>query len=68
MLPLSKIDPAKAKAIAAMFSDTGVAVLLPALMDLGAEKGRLTRRCERADAPILWRDRPTCCCAQEVLI
>jgi len=44
MLPLSKIDPAKAQAAPAMFVDTGVPALLQALFDLGAEKKRLVAK------------------------
>jgi chemotaxis protein CheD len=41
MLPLSKIDPDKAKANPFMFADTGVPALLQAVFDLGATKKTL---------------------------
>ncbi len=41
MLPFSTIDPAKAKAKPEMFTDTGVAALLSALFEMGAEKKNL---------------------------
>lgn len=44
MLPLSKIDPAKAQATPCMFTDTGVPALLQAVLDLGAQKKRLVAK------------------------
>jgi len=41
MLPLSKIDPDKAKENPARFTDTGVVCLLQALLAQGAERKRL---------------------------
>jgi chemotaxis protein CheD len=41
MLPLSTLDVEKAKANPQMFTDTGVAALLQAVFDLGAERKRL---------------------------
>lgn len=41
MLPLSKLDPAKAQANPCMFTDTGVAKLLQAVFDMGAERRRI---------------------------
>ena len=41
MLPLSQIDPAKAKARPSMFTDTGVVALLQRVLDLGGERKRL---------------------------
>ena len=38
MLPLSKIDPEKAKRTPAMFVDTGVPLLLQEMFDLGAKR------------------------------
>lgn len=38
MLPLSKIDPAKAAANPCMFVDTGITALLQALFDRGAQR------------------------------
>ena len=44
MLPLSKIDPAKAAANPYMFVDTGVPALLQALFDRGARKSSLVAK------------------------
>jgi chemotaxis protein CheD len=44
MLPLSKIDPAKARTNPHMFVDTGVPALLQAVFDLGAEPRRLVAK------------------------
>jgi chemotaxis protein CheD len=44
MLPLSKLDPAKAAANPCMFVDTGVPALLQALFDLGARKATLVAK------------------------
>lgn len=44
MLPLSKIDPAKAESNPQMFTDTGVAAILQAVFNLGAERRRLIAR------------------------
>jgi len=41
MLPLSKIDPEKARVSPLMFTDTGVPALLQAVFDMGAERSRL---------------------------
>jgi len=41
MLPFSTIDPAKAKARPEMFTDTGIALLLAKLFEMGAEKRNL---------------------------
>ena len=41
MLPLSKIDPAKAKANPQMFTDTGVPALIQGVIDAGAQKKNL---------------------------
>ena len=41
MLPLSKIDPVKAKVNPQMFTDTGVPTLIQGLLDLGAQKKNL---------------------------
>jgi len=41
MLPLSKIDPVKAKTRPAMFVDTGIPMLLQAVLDLGATRRNL---------------------------
>ena len=41
MLPLSRIDPEKSKAKPLMFTDTGVAALLQAMFDLGADRKNL---------------------------
>jgi len=42
MLPLSKIDPAKAESKPFMFVDTGVSRLIQAVFDLGAQRSNLT--------------------------
>ncbi len=41
MLPLSKIDPVKAKDNPYMFVDTGLPLLLQTILDLGGEKKRI---------------------------
>ncbi len=41
MLPLSKMEPEKAKVKPEMFTDTGVMRLLQHLLDMGAKKARL---------------------------
>jgi chemotaxis protein CheD len=41
MLPLSQMDPAKAAKNPAVFTDTGVAMLIQAMLDGGAQKRRL---------------------------
>ena len=41
MLPLSKLDPGRAQAMPQMFTDTGVPLLITALLEMGAEKRRL---------------------------
>jgi len=41
MLPLSKINPAKAEANPYMFVDTGVPALFKALYDIGGQKSRM---------------------------
>lgn len=41
MLPLSKVDPAKAAKMPYMFVDTGVPALFKAISELGAQKDRL---------------------------
>ena len=44
MLPLSKIDAAKAERNPLMFVDTGVGVLLQALFDMGAQRKNLVAK------------------------
>ena len=44
MLPLSRIDRAKAQANPPMFVDTGVPALLQAVFDLGAQRNRLVAK------------------------
>jgi len=44
MLPLSKIDPERAKERPCMFTDTGVPLLIETLLDLGADKRRLVAK------------------------
>jgi len=50
MLPLSKIDPAKAAAKPCMFTDTGVPALLQAMFNLGASKKHLVAKVAGAAA------------------
>ncbi|HOE66788.1 MAG TPA: chemotaxis protein CheD [Candidatus Hydrogenedentes bacterium] len=44
MLPLSKIDPAKAASNPAMFTDTGVVLLIQTMLDAGASIKRLVAK------------------------
>lgn len=44
MLPLSKIDPAKAAANPYMFTDTGVPALIQAMFNMGAERRNLVAK------------------------
>jgi len=44
MLPLSKIDPVKARANPCMFTDTGVQALLQAVFDMGAKRENLVTK------------------------
>jgi chemotaxis protein CheD len=44
MLPLSKIDPAKAEANPSMFTDVGVPNLIQAVFDLGADRRRIVAK------------------------
>ena len=41
MLPISEIDPERASVLPHMFTDTGVPLLISAMLDLGADKNRL---------------------------
>jgi chemotaxis protein CheD len=52
MLPLSKIDPARAQARPCMFVDTGVPALLHGLFRLGAAKKNLVVRVAGAGSPL----------------
>ncbi len=52
MLPLSRIDPDKARANPYMFTDTGVPALLQAILDLGASRKRLIAKVAGAAAPL----------------
>lgn len=52
MLPLSRIDPDKAKANPCMFTDTGVPALLQAVLDKGASRKRLVAKVAGAAAPL----------------
>jgi chemotaxis protein CheD len=52
MLPLSKIDPAKAQATPAMFVDTGIPALLQAALDLGADLSRISVKVAGAGSPL----------------
>lgn len=44
LLPLSSIDPEKARINPAMFTDTGVSTLLQKIFDLGADRKRLVAK------------------------
>lgn len=44
MLPLSKIDPARAERQPYMFTDTGVPMLIQELLNMGAQKSRLVAK------------------------
>lgn len=44
MLPLSKIDPVRAKVNPEMFADTGIPLLIQTLYDMGAQKRRLVAK------------------------
>jgi chemotaxis protein CheD len=52
MLPLSRIDPEKAKQQPCMFTDTGVSLLLQAMFDVGAERRRLVAKVVGAGSPL----------------
>ncbi|MBN2308069.1 MAG: chemotaxis protein CheD [Candidatus Hydrogenedentes bacterium] len=52
MLPLSRIDPAKAKANPMMFTDTGVPQLIQTVLDMGAVRKRLVAKVAGAAAPL----------------
>ena len=52
MLPLSKIDPAKAQKNPQMFTDTGVPSLLQSMLNMGAEKKRLVATVAGAAKPL----------------
>lgn len=44
MLPLSKVDPERAKDVPFMFVDTGLPILLQTLLNMGADKKRIIAR------------------------
>lgn len=52
MLPLSRLDPERAKRTPEMFTDTGVPALLKAVLDLGASRKRLVVRVAGGAAPL----------------
>jgi chemotaxis protein CheD len=52
MLPLSRIDPEKAKKNPCMFTDTGVPKLLQAVLEMGATRRRLVAKVAGAAAPL----------------
>jgi chemotaxis protein CheD len=52
MLPLSKIDPVKAKAHPYMFVDTGVTTLIKSVFDMGASKSNLIAKVTGAGSPL----------------
>lgn len=44
MLPLSKVDPEKAKSVPCMFVDTGLPLMMQTLLNMGADKRRLVAK------------------------
>lgn len=52
MLPLSKIDEAKAQKAPAMFVDTGVTQMIQDMFNLGADRGRLQARVAGGGSPM----------------
>lgn len=52
MLPLSKINPAKAEANPYMFVDTGVPVLFKALYEIGGQKSRMVIKAAGCGNPL----------------
>ena len=52
MLPLSKIDPVKAKSKPFMFVDTGVTAMLKAVFELGATRENLVAKVAGAGSPL----------------
>ncbi len=52
MLPLSRIDPEKARANPCMFTDTGVPHLIQTVLDMGASRKRLIAKVAGAAAPL----------------
>lgn len=44
MLPLSKVDPERAKEVPYMFVDTGLPLMLQTLINMGANKNRLVAK------------------------
>ena len=52
MLPMSKIDPEKAKTSPTMYTDTGFVVLLQSVLELGANKDRIVTKVAGCGAPM----------------
>lgn len=52
MLPLSKIDADKAERNPCMFTDTGVALLLQTIFEMGAERARIQARVAGCGSPL----------------
>ena len=52
MLPLSRIDPAKAQMNPCMFTDTGIPTLIQAVLNMGANKKRLIAKVAGAASPL----------------
>src|SRR5262245_36728320 len=52
MLPLSKIDEAKAQKAPAMFVDTGVTLMIQELFNHGADRGRIQARVAGGGSPM----------------
>ena len=53
MLPLSRINPAKAERNPYMFVDTGVSTMFQALFDLGAQKKRMIVKATGCGSPLV---------------
>ena len=52
MLPLSRMEPEKARKNPSMFTDTGISALLQELMNLGAQRRRIVAKAAGAAAPL----------------
>jgi len=52
MLPLSRLDPAKAQMNPCMFTDTGIPTLIQAVLNMGANKKRLIAKVAGAASPL----------------
>jgi chemotaxis protein CheD len=52
MLPISRLDPQKAKENPIMFTDTGVPALIQAVMDMGGSRRRLVAKVAGGASPL----------------